>query len=151
MNSATELSDPIIDKQGTTLLELARMVSEKGPQDGIGLSDLKASAANELRRFGDDLSSHLAAHTAIQVPPAYQLRSTSNGQVCVVGEHPDKAKIENYLNSDTRLLKWFKEIEVLFEIQRRLELNATGGTMDDQVFNLGMTSLGSIAFFTTEK
>ncbi|QLI80418.1 hypothetical protein HZU75_02065 [Chitinibacter fontanus] len=151
MNSATDLSEPIVDQQGTTLLDLARMVSDSGAQDGIELSDLKSSAANELSRFGDDLASHLAAHAQVHVPPAYQLRSTAQGQVAVIGDHPDKEKIETYLNNDTRLLKWFKELEVLFEIQRRLELDALGESMQGQVFNLGMTSLGCIAFFTNEQ
>jgi hypothetical protein len=151
MNSATDLSEPIIDQQGTTLLDLARMISDSGAPDGIELSDLKSSAASELSRFGDDLASHLAVHAKVQVPPAYQLRSSEQGRVVVIGDHPDKAQIESYLNQDTRLLKWFKEIEVLFEIQRRLELNVLGESMDGQVFNLGMTSLGCIAFFTNEK
>jgi hypothetical protein len=151
MNSATELSAPQADQQGTTLLDLARMISDSGEQDAMKLNDLKSSVGHELRRFGDDLSSHLSAHAQVKVPPAYQLRSAEQGKVMVVGDHPDKAAIENYLNNDTRLLKWFKELEVLFEIQRRLELDAAGESMDGQVFNLGMTSLGCIAFFTSEQ
>ncbi|WP_410498923.1 hypothetical protein [Chitinibacter sp. S2-10] len=151
MNSSTEHLEPVVDQQGSTLLDLAKMLSDSGDNTGIAFADLKAKAANELRRFGEDLGSHLAAHAQVHVPPAYQLRSTAAGQVEVIGDHPDKAAIENYLNQDTRLLKWFKEIEVLYEIQRRFELNQSDTPAEDQVFNLGITSLGSIAFFTSEK
>jgi hypothetical protein len=149
MASATDSAVPVIDQQGTTLLDLARMISDAGAQDGIELNDLKSSTAKELRRFGEDLASHLTIHAKVHVPPAYQLRSVSDGKVEVIGDHPNKVAIENYLNNDTRLLKWFKEIEVLFEIQHRLELTASGNQITGQVFNLGMTSLGSIAFFTS--
>ncbi|WP_028448801.1 hypothetical protein [Chitinibacter tainanensis] len=150
MNSVSDLATPIVDQQGTTLLDLARLLKAGDQQSGIELSDFKARTAHELRRFGEDLASHLSIHAHVQVPPAYQLRSTSAGGVMVVGDHPNKAAIEQYLNQDTRLLKWFKEIEVLFEIQRRLELDQGGEEMRGQVFNLGMTSIGSIAFFTNE-
>ncbi|QLG87140.1 hypothetical protein HQ393_02130 [Chitinibacter bivalviorum] len=151
MNTATDISDAIVDRQGTTLLDLARMLSDQGDTPGLEINDFKSSTANELRRFGEDLSSHLAIHAQVHVPPAYQLRSAGEGKIAVIGHHPDQEAIENYINNDTRLLKWFKEIEVLFEIQRKLELNREEKSMEGQVFNLGMTSLGSIAFFTCEK
>ena len=107
-----------IDQQGTVLLDIARL--NENSDASIGLSDLKNKAASEVLRFGADLAGHLVSATGVIVPPAFQLQSASEGKVQVVGDHPNKTAIENYLNSYSRLLKWFKELEVLFEIQRRI-------------------------------
>ena len=148
MTVATDTTQPQRDNLGTALLDVARLTSNPDESAGIQLSDLKNSATSEVRRFGEDLASHLLAHTQVKVPPAFQLQSASEGKIQVVGDHPNKAAIEAYLNENTRLLKWFKELEVLFEIQRKLELGPDNNDMDNQVFNFGLTSLGGIAFFT---
>jgi hypothetical protein len=147
---ATAPTQPQRDQLGTALLDVARLSNNPSETTGIGLSDLKNSATSEVRRFGEDLASHLLAHTKITVPPAFQLQSAPEGKIQVVGDHPNKAAIEAYLNENTRLLKWFKELEVLFEIQRKLELGAGSDEMSKQVFNFGLTSLGGIAFFTLQ-
>ncbi len=147
---ATHITQPQRDQLGTALLDVARLTSDPNESAGIGLSDLKNSATSEVRRFGEDLASHLLAHTQITVPPAFQLQSAPEGKIHVVGDHPNKTAIETYLNDDTRLLKWFKELEVLFEIQRKLELGPDNDDMAKQVFNFGLTSLGGIAFFTLQ-
>lgn len=145
---ATDTTQPHRDNLGTALLDVARLTNNPDESTGIQLSDLKNSATSEVRRFGEDLASHLLAHTQIKVPPAFQLQSAPEGKIQVVGDHPHKAAIEAYLNENTRLLKWFKELEVLFEIQRKLELGADNDAISTQVFNFGLTSLGGIAFFT---
>lgn len=147
---ATDTTQPHRDQLGITLLDVARLTSNPEETAGIQLSDLKNSATSEVRRFGEDLASHLLAHTQVKVPPAFQLQSAAEGKIQVVGDHPNKVAIESYLNENTRLLKWFKELEVLFEIQRKLELGPDNGEMAKQVFNFGLTSLGGIAFFTLQ-
>lgn len=56
MNSVSDLATPIVDQQGTTLLDLARLLKAGDQQSGIELSDFKARTAHELRRFGEDLA-----------------------------------------------------------------------------------------------
>ncbi|UXY14173.1 hypothetical protein N8I74_12680 [Chitiniphilus purpureus] len=117
-------------------------------QDGeLRLSDIRSKAASELKRYGDDLVTHLTQQ-GVTVPPAIQIAGTEDGRITVLGEHPAKEQIETLVNNDTRLLKWFKEIEVLFEILRRSELRGTEAQLEAQRFNLGLTSIGSVAFFS---
>ncbi len=128
---------------------VVRFLGLTGTDDGIKLNDIRSKAASELKRFGDDLGQHLK-EIDISVPPAIQLRSTEEGGVAVFGDHFGKEKIESFINTDTRLMKCFKEVEVLHEILRRAELRGTGQTTEGQHFNLGLTSLGSIAFFSAD-
>lgn len=126
---------------------VARFLGLGDTDAGVRLADIRAKAAGELKRYGDDIGESLS-RAAISIPPAIQIRSAETQGVEVVGDHPAKAKIEELINSDTRLLKWFKEIEVLHEILRRAELRDIEGIPPLQHFNLGLTSLGSIAFFS---
>ncbi|PHV03704.1 hypothetical protein CSQ88_00445 [Iodobacter sp. BJB302] len=146
MNTVSESAAVSSDQQGSTLLEIASLLSDGSPEEGFSLTELNAKAASELKRFGDDLQSHLAL-IGVTVPPALQLQGDNKGAVYVIGEHALKAEIENFLNNNTRLLKWYKEVEVMHEILRSTELDH-GQTLEGQVFNLGLTSLGCVAFFS---
>ena len=145
---AIETPQAMRDQLGTALLDIAQLSSSPEADTGMQLSELTQNATSEVRRFGEDLASHLQAYTSVKVPPAFQLQSAAEGKIQVVGDHPHKLEIESYLNQNTRLLKWFKELEVLFEIQRKIELAESDENLDQQVFNFGLTSLGGIAFFT---
>ncbi len=125
---------------------IARFLGAEGGEGPVRLSDIRSKAANELKRYGDDLMGHLDG-LGVTVPPAIQLASTEGGLVAVLGDHPAKNTIETFVNNDTRLLKWFKEVEVLHEIMRRAELSGRSEEFARQHFNLGLTSIGSIAFF----
>ncbi|AMC34131.1 hypothetical protein [Janthinobacterium sp. B9-8] len=146
MNTVSDLAAVSGDLQGSTLLEIASFLSDGSPEEGFSLTELNAKAASELKRFGVDLQSHLGL-IGVTIPPALQLRGDNVGALHVIGEHALKAEIEAFLNDNTRLLKWYKEIEVMYEILRRTEL-APGQGLEGQVFNLGLTSLGCVAFFS---
>ncbi|GAA5785161.1 hypothetical protein GCM10007860_15600 [Chitiniphilus shinanonensis] len=142
MNMVSEMGE------GTALDDgIARFLGVSGDEGEIRLSDIRNKAAIELKKYGEDLGALLLQHE-ITVPPAIQLVGTDDGRIAVQGEHPAKERIEGVINGDTRLLKWFKEIEVLFEILRRTELRGAADPVPPQYFNLGLTSLGSIAFFS---
>ncbi|KAF0811679.1 hypothetical protein IGB42_03837 [Andreprevotia sp. IGB-42] len=146
MNSVGEAVDDL--ETGDSLDDgIARFLGVSDPDEGIKLGDIRQKAASELKRYGEDLQGQLSAR-GITVPPAFQLRSIEGGNVGVAGDHPEKAQIEGLINADTRLLKWFKEVEVLHEILRRTELSGSEENLADQHFNLGLTSLGAIGFFT---
>ncbi|TJZ76235.1 hypothetical protein [Chitiniphilus eburneus] len=125
---------------------VARFLGASGEDGEVRLSDIRAKAAIELKKYGEDLGA-LLVQQKITIPPAIQLTSADDGRVAVQGDHPAREQIEAFINGDTRLLKWFKEIEVLFEILRRTELRGAADPQPAQHFNLGLTSLGSIAFF----
>ncbi|WP_035055531.1 hypothetical protein [Andreprevotia chitinilytica] len=146
MNSVTE---PLSRPEGEDGLDegIARFLGASDPDEGIKLADVRQKAASELKRYGDDLLEHLG-QLGVNVPPAIQLRSTEGGLVLVASESDAKDKIEAFINADTRLLKWFKEVEVLHDILRRTELRDSDEKLADQHFNLGLTSLGAIAFYT---
>ena len=146
MNSVSEAVERL--EEGDGLDDgIARFLGASDPEEGIKLTDVRQKAASELKRYGEDLM-NLLAEQGVTVPPAFQLRSVEGGNVGVVGEHPQKAQIETMINGDTRLLKWFKEVEVLHEIMRRAELRGSEQSLAEQHFNLGLTSLGAIGFFT---
>ncbi|AOX99336.1 hypothetical protein BJP62_02030 [Jeongeupia sp. USM3] len=107
---------------------------------------MRDKAATELTRLGDEIGACLD-RLAVRIPPAVQLYSSADGRIVVGSEHAAKDAIEASLNGDTRVLKMFKEVEVLYDILRKAELRGTG-RFESQHFNLGLTSLGCIAFFT---
>jgi hypothetical protein len=146
VNSVSEAVDRLEGEDGLDD-GIARFLGVSDPEEGIKLADVRSKAASELQRYGDDLSG-LLAQQGITVPPAFQLRSVEGGNVAVAGDHPSKAAIEGMINADTRLLKWFKEVEVLHDILRRAELRGSEQTLDGQHFNLGLTSIGAIGFYT---
>lgn len=115
--------------------------------DGIRVADIRLRAAAELTRYAEKLQSELKA-VGIGVPPAIQITSLESGLLIVDPNHPSATVIAHMVNEDTCLNKWFKEVEVLFSIVRRTELRKQGQPMSNQHFNLGLTSLGPIAFFT---
>lgn len=116
-------------------------------EDGIALGDIRAKAASELTVYGQILQAELDK-LGIHIPPAIQLHSPDEGHVLALGDHPETAKITDLINSDMFLLKRFKEVEVLHVLLRRAELRTNQQPMTCQHFNLGVTSLGCIAFFT---
>lgn len=115
--------------------------------EGIRLSDIRAKAAADLTDYGRVLMAELGK-LGIRIPPAIQLHSPDEGHVLAMGDNAGINQITDLINNDTVLLKRFKEIEVLHVLIRRAELRMTGQPMTCQHFNLGLTSLGCIAFFT---
>lgn len=121
-------------------------ISETG-DDGIRLADIRAKAASDLTDYGKVLMAALDK-MGIRIPPAIQLHSPDEGHVVALGDNAGVAQVTDLINNDTVLLKRFKEIEVLHVLIRRAELRLAGQPMTSQHFNLGLTSLGCIAFFT---
>jgi len=119
-----------------------------GNEAQIALTDVRARAASELSRYGEKLVADLAM-IGVTVPPAIQLQSTDETHVVVIGEHAKASAIADLINGDTCLLKWFKEVELLYTVIRRVETRMTGEDFAHQHFNLGVTSVGCIVFFTT--
>lgn len=128
---------------------IARLLGAQvsGGDDQIVLADVRTRAAIELSRYGDKLVADLGL-IGVTVPPAIQLQSTDENHVVVLGDHTKAQIIADLINSDTCLLKWFKEVELLHTVIRRVEMRASGEDMSHQHFNLGVTSIGCIAFFT---
>lgn len=138
-------AEPVLD---VAVEEVARLLGARDPSgEGVALADVRAKAASELSRYGDKLLSDLNA-LGITVPPAIQLQSSDDEWVKVVGDHPAARQIADLINGDTCLLKWFKEVEVLHALVRRVEVRKSGQAMTAQHFNLGVTSIGCIVFFT---
>lgn len=116
-------------------------------EGGISLGDVRAKAASELTAYGQILQAELGKR-GIRIPPAIQLHSPDEGHVLALGDHPATTEISDLINNDMFLLKRFKEVEVLHVLLRRAELRMNKQPMTCQHFNLGVTSLGCIAFFT---
>ncbi len=127
---------------------IARFLGVDGSTEGgVSLSDVRAKAASELTALGLLLQAALSQR-GIRMPPAIQLHSPDEGHVRALGDHPATEEITELINNDTCLLKRFKEVEVLHVLLRRADLRASKQSMTCQHFNLGLTSLGCIAFFT---
>lgn len=152
VNTVSAPDAPYVDDQGSTLLDLARFLQQGGADATLELDGIRRKAANELQRYGQDIGSHLAL-LGIRIPPAVQLTMLADGsQLHVENDHPQKAEIEAFLQKESRLVKWFKEIEVLHEILRRIDLrrslNPDEASLEN--FSIGLTSVGCIAFFTSK-
>lgn len=127
---------------------IARFLGVKGVgDDGIRMADVRTKAASELTLYGAALLDILVS-LGIHIPPAIQLHSPDEGHVVAMGDHPAADQVAALINNDSCLLKRFKEVEVLHVLMRRAELRLAGQPMSCQHFNLGLTSLGCIAYFT---
>lgn len=127
---------------------IARLLGAQGADEEIAVADVRMRAGAELSRYGEKLVADLAL-IGVTVPPAIQLQSTDETHVVVVGDHPKAQVIADLINQDSCLLKWFKEVELLYTVIRRVESRASGEDLATQHFNLGVTSVGCIVFFTT--
>lgn len=126
---------------------IARIFGVSPEQDGVHLDVIRQQAASSLAAYGR-LLAELFERESVSVPPAVNLRWWSQGsRVRVVGEHPCREKIERAINSHGKLVELFKELELLYEILHNTELAGRLGTQQ-QCFNVGITSAGSLAFFT---
>lgn len=114
---------------------------------GLPMSDIRSKAATELSSFSASLTAEFAK-MGVRIPPAIQLHSPEEGHVIALGDNPATQQITNLINGDVFLLKRFKEVEVLHVLMRRVELRLANQPMTCQHFNIGLTSLGCIAFFT---
>lgn len=127
---------------------IARLLGIGNPAgDSIRMADVHARAASELTVYGASLLDELSK-LGIRIPPAVQLHSPDEGHVVALGSHPATEQITELINGNLFLLKRFKEVEVLHVLMRRVELRQAGQPMTCQHFNLGLTSIGCIAFFT---
>ncbi|QDQ25112.1 hypothetical protein FNU76_01375 [Chitinimonas arctica] len=127
---------------------LARIFGISSDMAGVQLDAIRGKAAANLANYGKSLATLLEGQ-AVPVPPPVQLQWWSEGsRIQVVGSHPDRERIEILLNGDGELVEEFKELELLHEIVRNTEL-AGQGTTCGQHFNIGLTSTGPLAFYTT--
>ena len=126
---------------------LARIFGISPDQAGLQLDAIRGKAASNLAAYGK-LLAELLDGQSIPVPPPVHLQWWHEGsRIQVVGDHPDRERIEVLLNGDGELVEEFKELELLHEIVRNTEL-AGASTTDGQHFNIGITSSGPLAFFT---
>ncbi len=128
--------------------ELARLLGAgRLRKEGIPLADLRAKAASELGDYGRRLDMILAGER-IRIPPAIHLHATEDGHVVALGNHSERSRVAELINRDDGLLLRFREVELLHVLIRRAEQARNGQSMTCQHFNIGLTSLGCIAFFT---
>lgn len=108
------------------------------------LTHLKANAARALSSCHETMRILLNKRN-IHTPPAIQLTMALNGYVVVNGNRQDKVLLEDMLNSNALITEGLKEVEVL----HRMVYTLTASTaVDTEIFHVGLTSLGAMAFFT---
>lgn len=146
----------------STLDAVVRLIGN--PANGeLYLSDIRGRAAQTLQRYGRYVAELFREHS-ITIPPAVNLQTGPDGEVRVVGDHPERAQIERLFAAAPKLVKGFKEVEVVHEIirtqeeamlfQQLMQLNPVAAekrrAMESAVpvFNLGITSGGPLAFFS---
>lgn len=148
----------------STLDAVVRLIGN--PSNGeLYLSDVRSKAAMALERYGRYIAG-VFREQSITIPPAVNLQTDANGQVTVVGEHPERHLVEQLFAATPKLIKGFKELEVLHEIirsqeeamlfQQLLQRNPAAAEKRraakalQPVFNLGITSGGPLAFFSQQ-
>ncbi|MDK2125267.1 hypothetical protein [Parachitinimonas caeni] len=126
---------------------IARIFGADPAEPGLNLDNIRTKASTNLAAYARHLS-ELFARQQVPVPPPVNLQWWHEGsRIMVVGNHPDRERIEILLNGDGELVEEFKELELLHEIVRNAEL-AGEATTENQHFNIGLTSTGALAFFT---
>ncbi|PHV11201.1 hypothetical protein [Chitinimonas sp. BJB300] len=126
---------------------LARIFGIAPDKAGVNLDAIRTKAAVSLAAYGK-LLAELFARQKLPVPPPVQLQWWGEGsRIQVIGNHPDKLRIEVLLNGDGELVEAFKELELLHEIMRNAEQGSQFTDLS-QHFNLGITSTGPLAFYT---
>ena len=110
------------------------------------LPDIKSQAHFALARFGAFLMAELRAY-AVRIPPHFGVYVCEGVLVRTPGYHPQSEKIDLLLASRPEWLIRIKELEVLFELARRLE--KPNDPLPDSVhFCVGFTAGGCVAFFS---
>lgn len=126
---------------------IARIFGIDTADGNVQLDDMRLKAAGSLANYGRYVA-ELFTKQGISLPPPVHLQWWAEGsRILVAGGHPDADRIEVLLNGEGELVGKFKELEVLHEIVRSIELAGQGST-DGQHFNVGITSTGPVAFFS---
>jgi Mg2+ and Co2+ transporter CorA len=114
-SNGTENTSSSSKTEGNNLLSLAddlmdRMVYMVNNIEEI-TKEYKAELKRELKAQGVDMDTE------------FKLSTGSDGSVYVVGDHPDKAKIEQYFKDNPEMRDRFVEIEVHTKLKKAIELH----------------------------
>lgn len=155
-NKASQSEDALIDG-------VVRLLGD-ARKGRLHLQDVKSKAAMALAKYGRFVS-ELLRDSGVHVPPAVNLQTGSDGHIHVIGDHPDRERIEQLFSAHPQLQKGFKEVEVVHEIIRTEEeavefrkAHQSDPKQADKlkaandlapIFNLGITSGGPVIFFST--
>lgn len=110
----------------------------------LTLMHLQQSAAQALTGCVSSIQT-LLDKRGIHTPPAIQLTMALNGYVIVEEGRVDKALLEDILNGNTVIVAGLKEVEVLHRMVHGLTASSEAMA---EIFHVGVTSLGGVAFFT---
>lgn len=124
---------------------LARLFGAANGGEALPLSGIRERASKELSQFARIVREELDTH-GISIPPAISLVSYPDCVLAVEGDHPQREAIQAWLTDNHRITKYFKEVEVLFEVVRAAE-NAGEVFPEDSCFHVGLTSAGPVAYF----
>ena len=124
---------------------LSRLFGSANGGEALPLSGIRERAMRELSQFSGIVREELASQN-ISIPPAISFVSCPNCELALDSDHPQQTLINSWLTDNHRVAKYFKEVEVLFEVVRATEnLGVVFG--DDSCFHIGITSAGPIAYF----
>lgn len=124
---------------------LARLFGAANGGEALPLSGIRERASKELSQFSRMAREELTAQ-GISIPPAINLISCSGCQLSLESTHPQADAICRWLDGNDRIAKYFKEVEVLFELVRAAE-NAGDTFTEESCFHIGLTSAGPVAYF----
>jgi hypothetical protein len=128
---------------------LARLFGSANGGEALPLSGIRERASKELSQFASLVRSELAP-LGIAMPPAVCFVSCNHCALTLENEHPQRDAILGWLEGNDRIAKYFKEVEVLFELVRAAE-NAGDVFPEDSCFHIGLTSGGPVAYFDSHR
>jgi hypothetical protein len=117
-----------------------------GAETGVlSLDAIRRRAQRQLSKFDSEAREELQ-QLDIEVPPGIGLLGCPQCSLILEGEHPQSQALRQWLDGNTRIVKRFKEVEVLFEMLRAIEAPGQIAAAAS-CFHIGLTRAGPVAYF----
>ena len=126
----------------STVVELTRAVMEKmgvGKNDRVSFRQINTYREQMEQEFSDKIRKNFEL---LGVDPniIFQLKENEKGSLTVSSEHPDRDKVQKYFDEHPELVKQYKEIQTLANLEaarNRMNINSAELKKRLQIENMG--------------
>jgi hypothetical protein len=126
----------------SAVVELTRAMMEKmgvGKNDQVSFRQINAYREQMEQEYAEQLRKDFAL---LGVDPniAFQLKENEKGGLTVSSDHPDREKVQKYFNDHPEMVKIYKEIQTLANLEaarQRMDINPAELKKRLQIENMG--------------